>query len=394
MKSIRLRDGKERSLQRRHPWVFDGSIAKGRADAGETVRIEAADGRFLAWGAYSPQSNIRVRAWSFDEAERIDAAFFAARVRRAIALRARLPIDSDAMRLVHGEADGLPGLVVDRYADRLCVQFLFTGSERWKAEIADALLDASALANLYERSDAGVRALEGLTPQTGWLRGDGETTVTIREHGWSLQVDMARGHKTGYYLDQRDNRRRFADWVRHFGADDVLNCYSYTGSFAVAALAGGARHVTSVDSSAAALAQAEANVALNGFDAARHRVVDADVNQTLRELLAAGRSFDAVVLDPPKFAASAAQTERAARAYQDINRLALKLLRPGGLLLSFSCSGGISAELFHKIVAGAGIDAGVDGQVLAQLGAGCDHPKTSVFPDGEYLKGLAILKAA
>lgn len=396
MKSIRLRPGKERSLLRRHPWVFEGSIASGKADPGETVRVDAADGSFLAWAAYSPASQIRVRAWSFDAAERIDAAFFARRVQRAVAMRGRLAIDSDALRLVHGEADGLPGLVADRYGDTLSVQFLSAGVERWKAAIADALLAATGCARLYERSDASVRELEGLPTASGWLRkpneDSGATELTIREHGWRLTVDVAEGHKTGYYLDQRDNRQRFMQLVRQFSCRRVLNCYSYTGGFSVAALAGGATHVTSVDSSAPALARAQAHVAMNGHDAAAHEALDADVNATLRRLIDEGASFDAIVLDPPKFAPTASHAERAARAYKDINRLALKLLVPGGLLLTFSCSGGVDASLFHKIVAGAGLDAGVDGYLLQRLEAAPDHPTTITFPEGEYLKGLAILK--
>jgi 23S rRNA (cytosine1962-C5)-methyltransferase len=393
MKSIRLRDGKERSLLRRHPWVFQGSVGSGKADPGETVRIEAADGRFLAWGSYSPTSMIRVRAWSFDEAERIDRAFFQRRLAAALALRQRLPIDSDGVRLVHGEADGLPGLIVDRYGHTLSAQFLSAGTERWRDTLADLLLAASGATRLYERSDSGVRTLEGLQPRAGWLRGDGDPVLTIREHDWRLTLDVAEGHKTGFYLDQRDNRARFASWVRHFGLKRVLNCYCYTGGFSVAALAGGADEVLSVDSSAPALERARAHVALNGFDPARHQALDADVNQLLRDRLKAGESFDAIVLDPPKFAPTAAHADRAARAYKDINRLALKLLRPGGLLLTFSCSGGIGAELFHKIVAGAGVDAGVDAAILARLEGAPDHPTTLVFPEGEYLKGLALLKA-
>ncbi len=398
MKSIHLLPGKERSLQRRHPWVFAGSVARGKADPGETVRVVAADGSFLAWGAYSPSSSIRVRAWSFDEADRIDAAFLQRRVARAVALRARLPIASTGMRLVHGEADGLPGLIVDRYADTLSVQFSSAGSERWKAALADALMAATGAARLYERSDASVRELEGLLPQTGWLRGEpnnpGDTTVQIAEHDWQLTLDVAHGHKTGFYLDQRDNRAAFARWVRQLGLQDVLNCYCYTGGFSVAAFAGGAARVTSVDSSAPALERVQAHVQLNGFDAAASSCHDADVNAFLRASLEAGRRFDAIVLDPPKFAPTAAHAERAARAYKDINRLALKLLAPGGLLFTFSCSGGISADLFHKIVAGAAADAGADGAILQRLEASSDHPTTMEFPEGEYLKGLAILKQA
>jgi 23S rRNA (cytosine1962-C5)-methyltransferase len=392
MKTVQLRPGKERSLQRRHPWVFEGSVAGGRADAGETVRVQGADGSFQAWAAYSPSSMIRLRAWSFDEAERIDRAFFERRIAQALAVRARLPIASDGLRLVHGEADGLPGLIVDRYADTLCAQFLSSGVERGKASIADALLKATGLTRLYERSDASVRALEGLEPRTGWLRGGGATEVGIREHDWRLTLDVAEGHKTGYYLDQRDSRKLFADSVRHFGCRRVLNCYSYTGGFSVAALAGGAERVISVDSSALALARAAAHVALNGFDASRHDTLDADVNQTLRECIARGERYDAIVLDPPKFAPTAAHAERAARAYKDINRLAFTLLEPGGLLFTFSCSGGVSADLFHKIVAGAGLDAGIDGLFYARLGAAPDHPMTVTFPEGEYLKGLVVIK--
>ena len=394
MKIIRLREGKERSLLRHHPWVFQGSVERGKADPGETVRVESAEGKFLCWGAFSPSSMIRVRAWTFDEAERVDHAFFKRRIARALALRARLPIESDGVRLVHGEADGLPGLIVDRYGEVLSAQFLSAGMERWRDALADILLAATGCTRLYERSDSGVRALEGLEPRAGWLRGDGPTDLVIREHGWRLNLDVAQGHKTGFYLDQRDNRALFARWVRHFGLQRVLNCYCYTGGFSVAALAGGAQHVVSVDSSAPALDKARANVALNGFDAARHEALDADVNAFLRQQLQAGASFDAIVLDPPKFAPTASHAERAARAYKDINRLALKLLAPGGLLLTFSCSGGVGAELFHKIVAGAAADAGVDGALLQRLEGAPDHPTTLVFPEGEYLKGLAVLRAA
>ena len=397
MKTITLREGKERSVIRRHPWIFQGSVAKGRADSGETVRVESHDGRFLAWGAFSPTSQIRVRAWTFDESERVDAAFFERRIAQALSLRSRLAIASNGVRLIHGEADGLPGLIVDRYGDLLSAQFLSAGMERWKDVIADALLAATGCRCLYERSDSGVRQLEGLPLLSGWLRRPDDvpetaTTVTIQEHDYRLTLDVAEGHKTGYYLDQRDNRKYFADLVRQLGAKSVLNCYSYTGGFSVAALAGGAEEVYSVDSSAPALARATAHVTLNGFDPARHTALDADVNGTLRRFLTEGKRFDAIVLDPPKFAPSAAHADRASRAYKDINRLGLKLLNPGGVLLTFSCSGGISGELFHKIVAGAGMDAGVDGYLVRRLEAAPDHPTTIAFPEGEYLKGLVIVQ--
>lgn len=392
MKVIRLREGRERSLLRRHPWIFDSAIGKGAADPGETVRVEGHDGRFLAWAAFSPASRIRARAWSFDETERIDAAFFRRRLAEAVAMRQRLQVPSDGVRLVHGESDGLPGFVVDRYGDTLVAQFLSAGAERWKKVLADALLEVTGLARLYERSDANARGLEGMNEAAGWLRGEGPTEIVIREHDWRFGLDVATGHKTGFYLDQRESRARFADWVRRLGCQRVLNCYCYTGGFTVAALAGGAGEVTSIDSSGPALERARANVALNGFDAARAEFLDADVNASLRRFGEAGRTFDAIVLDPPKLAPTAAHAERAARAYKDINRLALKLLAPGGILFTYSCSGGISADLFHKIVASAGADAGVDGYIADRLGAAPDHPMTLAFPEGEYLKGLLVLR--
>lgn len=394
MKSIRLKEGKERSLHRRHPWVFESAIAKGSADAGETVRITAADGRFLAWAAFSPSSKIRARVWSFDEAQRIDAPFLEAAVQASVRARAGFDIQSDSARLVHGESDGLPGLIVDRYGDTLVAQFLSAGVERFKPVLADALLAATGLHKLYERSDTNARALEGLPEAVGWLRGEGPTDLVIEEfdhqHRWRLGLSIAQGHKTGFYLDQRDSRLSFAHTVRRLKAKRVLNCYCYTGGFTVAALAGGAEHVVSVDSSGPALAQARANVVLNGFDESKCVFLDADVNATLRQLGEQGEVFDAIVLDPPKFAPTAAHAERAARAYKDINRLGLKLLAPGGVLFTYSCSGGISADLFHKIVASAGSDANVNGYITQRLGGAPDHPMTLNFPEGEYLKGLVV----
>ena len=392
MKTLRLRPGKERSLLRRHPWIFESAIAKGGGDAGETVRVESAEGQFLGWAAFSPASKIRARVWSFEAEQRIDAAFFARTLQKAIAARQRLEVRSNGVRLVHGESDGLPGLVVDRYGDTLVAQFMSAGAERWKPVIADALLQATGLACLYERSDGNSRALEGLPLATGWLRGDGPVDLLLQEHDWQLALNIAEGHKTGFYLDQRDSRKRFADTVRRLGLQRVLNCYCYTGGFTVAALQGGATEVTSIDSSGPALAQAAGNVALNGLDAGRATFLDADVNASLRRFIDEGRRFDAIVLDPPKLAPTVAHAERAARAYKDINRLAFKLLEPGGLLFTFSCSGGISADLFHKIVASAGADAGVDGFIVERLGGAPDHPMTLSFPEGEYLKGLVVMR--
>jgi 23S rRNA (cytosine1962-C5)-methyltransferase len=420
MKTITLREGKERALERRHPWIFDNAIAKGGGDSGETVRVESFDGRFLAWAAYSPSSKIRARAWSFVEADRIGAEYFVAACASSVKARARFNIQSDSMRLVHGESDGLPGLIVDRYGDTLVAQFLSAGVERWKQPIAEALLQATGLVKLYERSDASSRALEGLEPTTGWLRGgDGKTSpgnaspgntspveITMTEHDYRLSVNIAEGHKTGFYLDQRDSRKKFAQYAQRLQFKRLLNCFCYTGGFTVAALSGlraagvldvnangiASHHITSIDSSGPAIERAKANVALNGFNAAHTTFMDADVNASLRQFDAAGQSFDAIVLDPPKFAPTAAHADRAARAYKDINRLAFKILEPGGVLFTYSCSGGINADLFHKIVAGAGIDAGVDGYISERLGGAPDHPMTINFPEGEYLKGLIVVK--
>ena len=392
MKTIRLKEGKERSLQRRHPWIFDSAIAKGSADPGETVRVESHAGQFLAWAAFSPASRIRARAWSFVQEDRIDPEFIAAACQRAIRARLRFDIPSDGMRLVHGESDALPGLIVDRYGDTLVAQFLSAGAQRWKAVLIDALQKETGLERLYERSDTQSRALEGLEAASGWLSGQGPTELSIREHDWTLTLDIATGHKTGFYLDQRDSRGKFAAYARRLGFERVLNCYCYTGGFTIAALAGGAGHVTSIDSSAPALARARAHVELNGMDTSRTDFLDADVNASLRRFIEEGRSFDAIVLDPPKLARTAAHAERAARAYKDINRLALKLLEPGGVLFTYSCSGGISADLFHKIVASAGADAGVDGYIGERLSGSSDHPMTPAFPEGEYLKGLVVMR--
>jgi 23S rRNA (cytosine1962-C5)-methyltransferase len=392
MKTIRLHDGRERSLLRRHPWIFDGAIASGDADAGETVRVESHTGKFLGWAAFSPSSKIRARVWSFDESQCIDDSFFIARIAQAISARGRFDVKSNGLRLIHGESDGLPGLVVDCYADTLVAQFSSCGSEKWKACIVAALLAQTGLTRLYERSDASVRALEGLPEATGWLAGAGDTGITIDEHDWVLSLDVAEGHKTGFYLDQRDSRQKFAAAARRRQFQNVLNCYCYTGGFTVAALAGGAGHVTSIDSSGPAIERAKANVALNGFDASRTTMLDADVNVMLRQYQQQGKTFDAIVLDPPKFAPTVKHAERAARAYKDINRLALAILAPGGVLFTYSCSGGISADLFHKIVASAGTDAGVDAFITERMGGAPDHPMTIAFPEGEYLKGLVLVK--
>lgn len=404
MKTITLKPGKERSALRFHPWVFDSAIAKGGGDAGETVRVESHTGQFLGWAAFSPSSKIRARIWSFQQRERIDSAFFERQVAAAVAMRDRLQVPSNGVRLIHGEADGLPGLIVDRYDDTLVAQFLSAGTERFKAEIVKALVLHTAAQRVFERSDSGVRSMEGLPAVTGWLhRADGasdDTAIVIQEHDWTLQLDIAEGHKTGFYLDQRDSRLKFAEYAKGLNLRQVLNCYCYTGGFTVAALSGmrqsgalgAGTEVISVDSSGPAIAKAQANVQRNGFSADNASFMDADVNATLRSLHKEGRQFEGIVLDPPKFAPSAAHAERAARAYKDINRWAFKLLAPGGVLFTYSCSGGIPPELFHKIVASAGTDSGVDAYILERVQAAPDHPMTVNFPEGEYLKGLILMK--
>ena len=388
-----LKPGKEKSLLRHHPWVFSGAIARveGEPASGATVRVLSADGAFLAQAAYSPQSQIRGRVWTWQADEAVDAAFLRRRLQTALDYRKSLVAQSDAMRLVHGESDGLPGLIVDRYGDQLVAQFLSAGMDAGRETIADLLVELSGVPNLYERSDADVRGLEALPERSGAMRGKAPAgPVVIGEHAIKIQVDVATGHKTGFYLDQRDNRHRVYSAVQGMPNAEALNCFCYTGAFSLAMLKGGAKSVLSIDSSGPALELARSNITVNGLDPARAEWLEADVFKALRELRDAGRMFDVIVLDPPKFAPTPATVERATRAYKDINLLALKLLRPGGLLFTYSCSGGVSADLFNKIIAGAASDAGAQVRVEGRLQAGADHPVLLSFPEGEYLKGLVL----
>jgi len=392
-----LKPGKERSLRRRHPWVYDTAVGRiqGSPASGETVAVRSHDGQWLAWAAYSPSSTLRARCWTFAESDRVDGSWLAAHVREAVSRRAHLAPEADALRLVFGEADGLPGLIADRYAGQLVVQFQAAGVEAHRDLLLDALVAATGCANVFDRSDSAGRAREGLAPVHGTVRGvEPPPRIAIREHGRRAWVDVRSGHKTGYYIDQRDNRQLAFALAkrarRQLGRDiDALNCFCYTGAFSVA-LAGGAASVLSIDSSADALALAEENWRLNGLPEAAAQWQSANVFDALRSLRAEARSFDLIVLDPPKFAASHHHVERAARAYKDINLSALRLLARGGYLLTFSCSGAIGVELFQKIVAGAVIDAGVEAQLLRRLAAGEDHPLRMTHPEGEYLKGLLL----
>ncbi len=394
MAQVILKPGREKSLARRHPWVFSGAVGQVQGDPadGETVAVLSARGEFLAWAAYSSQSQIRLRVWTWKREATVDAGLLRRRLGAAIIARQELipPGVTNAVRLVHGESDGVPGLIVDRYAGMLVMQVLSSGAERWREEIADLLVELSPGIGLYERSDVDVRGLEGLPERACPVRGEPPPErILITENGLKFWVGVATGHKTGFYLDQRANRLR----VRELAAGKkVLDCFSYTGGFAVNALAGGAHSVLAVDSSGAALRAGQENVVLNGLPQEKAEWLEGDVFQALRAFRDQGRSFDLIILDPPKFAPTSAQAQRAARGYKDINLLAFKLLRPGGLLVTFSCSGGISLELFQKIVAGAALDAGVEAQIVETLHQGVDHPVSLNFPEGAYLKGLVVLK--
>ena len=382
-----LKPGREKSLLRRHPWIFSGAIARveGAPEAGDVLAVEDAQGRFLAWAGYNAHSQISARVWSWRQDETVDAAFFQRRVARAVAARAPLAA-GEGGRLVFGESDGLPGVIADRYADTVVLQLGSAAAERWREPLADALLQATGAARVYERSDADVRALEGLPPRCGPLRGpEPPAVIEIVEQGLRFLVDVRHGHKTGFYLDQRANRQLVGSLAR---GRRVLNCFCYTGAFSLHALAGGAAAVLSLDTSAEALVLARRQVALNGPDDGRAEWREADVFQALRALRDAGERFDLIILDPPKFAPTRAHAEKAARGYKDINLLAFKLLSPGGLLASFSCSGGIGPELFQSIVAGAALDAGVDAAIVHTLGQAPDHPVLLAFPESAYLKGL------
>ena len=390
-----LKQDREKPVLNRHPWIFSGAIKRVDEEAhdGDLVRVESNRGQYLATGYLNRRSQIVVRLLTW-EAEAVDRAFWHRRLKRAIAGRQPLASDpaTNAYRLVYAEADGLPGLVVDRYGDWLVLQCLTLGMARLRDEIADLLLDPSLYVaqsllpprGIYARDDADVRRKEGLLLETGRLQGaEPPDRVEILEHGYRFLVDLKRGHKTGFYLDQHENRRRTATLCPGV---DVLNAFAYTGAFGVYAGGARARSVINVDTSTEALAEAEQNLAINGC--APQEMVAGDVFQVLRDYRDEGRSFDLVILDPPKFATSQAQVMNASRGYKDVNLLAMQILRPGGLLVTFSCSGLVSADLFQKIVFGASVDAGRDVQILEHLAQGADHPVLLTFPESAYLKGF------
>jgi 23S rRNA (cytosine1962-C5)-methyltransferase len=390
--AIHLKPGRDKSVRQRHPWIFSGAVdrVEGSPASGSTVEVYGSSREKLGQAAFSPLSNIRARMWSWDIDEPVDSRFIHSRLERAIALRQSLVSseETDAIRLVHGESDGLPGVVIDQYRDIVVLQCLSAGAEFWRQALVDGLIDLLKPVSIVERSDVDVRALEGLEQRVGVVYGELPSEhLRILENGLHFGIDVLGGQKTGFYIDQRRNRQRVRQLVN---GRSVLNCFSYTGAFSVYALAGGAQDVLSVDSSADALRWGAENIALNGFPTGAARWEEADVFQALRTMRDRDMHYDAIILDPPKFAPTAAQAERAARGYKDINLLAFKLLRPNGLLFTFSCSGGVSPDLFQKIVSGAAIDAGVDARIVERFEQGPDHPVALNFPEGAYLKGLVV----
>ena len=395
MFNVQLKVGREKSLLRGHPWIFSGSIAnvdpeKDQLMSGETVRVVDNSGSFLGWGAFSPASKIRIRIWSRDPDEIIDADFFRSRLERAIHRRERIADRNitNAFRLVHAESDGIPGLIVDQYADTLVVQFLASGAELWRDTLINLLGEMTDCEQIYERSDAKVRGLEGLPVRNGLLKGNDDfSEIQIKENGLAYWVDIRHGQKTGFFLDQRNNRAK----VRTLAANrTVLDCFAFSGGFSISALAGDAKRVVAVESSKDALELGRKNAELNSLPKDMIEWVEGDVFQELRSFRDKGEGFDMVILDPPKFAPTVAHAQRAAKGYKDINLLGLKLLNPEGLLVTFSCSGGVSEEFFQKVLAGAAVDAGVEANILARLGPGPDHPVALNFPEGAYLKGFVI----
>jgi len=388
---IHLKGGREKSLLRKHPWIFSGAIERveNAPASGDTVEVVDAGGKFVARAAFSPASQIRARVWTFDSAEPVDVDFFRRRLVRALDSRGALGLlgGSTACRLVFAESDGLPGLIADRYADYVVCQFLAAGVERWREEIADLLMDLVGPRGVYERSEASARKKEGLTSQRGLLRGaEPPAEVEVEAGGGRWLVDVVNGQKTGAYLDQQRNRLRVAELA---AGGELLDAFSYTGGFAIAALLGGANSATLVESSAEALRVAEREAEANGV-AERCRFVAASVFDELRAQREAGRRYDLVVLDPPKFVHSADQINSGSRGYKDVNMLGLQLVRQGGVLATFSCSGHVDAALFQKIVAGAALDARRDAQIIERLSQPADHPVAIEFPEAEYLKGLIL----
>ncbi|RLC97546.1 MAG: 23S rRNA (cytosine(1962)-C(5))-methyltransferase RlmI [Chloroflexi bacterium] len=391
--TIILKRNRARPVVQHHPWLFSGAIARIEGDAvdGDIVDVLDAGRNWLARGYLNRHSQITVRLLTWQQDEQVDRAFWRRRLERAVAARRSLANDpsTTAYRLVHAESNYLPGLIVDQYGGWLVVQFLTLGVERRKEELISLLVELlDGVSGVYERSDVDVRAKEGLGKRAGLLWGaEPPELVEALENGHSFLVDVRKGHKTGFYLDQRENRARLA----HFCAGaEMLDAFAYSGGFSVYAAAGGALRVTLVDSSAPALELARRNFALNSFEGCDAEYVEDDVFSVLRGYRAQGRRFDVIALDPPKLAHSRREVKRAARAYKDANLLAFQLLQPGGVLFTFSCSGAITSDLFQKIIFGAALDAGREAQIVGHLAQGADHPVALTFPEGAYLKGMIV----
>ncbi|MGY2575988.1 class I SAM-dependent methyltransferase [Vibrio sp. C8] len=390
--AIYLVKGRDKSLRRKHPWVFSRGIQRieGEPSLGETVDVYSNDGQWLAKAAYSPHSQIRARVWSFEK-EEIDSAFFVKRIQQAQMLRDDF-IERDGLtgyRLIAAESDGLPGITIDKYDNYLVCQLLSAGAEYQKETLVQALNTCFPECHIYERSDVAVRKKEGLEERVGVLHGElPPKSVVIEENGIKINVDIVNGHKTGFYLDQRDSRLQSMKYVKD---KEVLNCFSYTGGFGLYALKGGAKRVINADVSQPALDTAKFNAELNEFDISKKRAVflNADVFKLLREYRDQGTQFDVVVMDPPKFAESKAQLNGACRGYKDINMLAMQILKPGGTLLTYSCSGLMDQALFQKIIADAALDAGRDVKFVERFEQAADHPTDTAYPEGFYLKGFA-----
>jgi len=392
MNQVILKPGKEKALLRKHPWIFSGAIDKvtGDPDNGSSIQVLDHNRNLLGIGAYSPNSQIRVRMWTFGN-EEIDETFFENKISAAIDRRSFLKekYPDTAWRLIHAESDKIPGLIVDQYNDVLVVQVLSSGVEYHKDLIFKVLQKFTGLDKIYERSDLDIRKLEGLKKRSGVVSGHFSSELIIKEGGYDFFVDLDNSQKTGFYLDQRLNRRIVAGYCEN---KSVLNAFAFTGGFSIYAMGGGATGVTSLDSSKVALELAQRNQELNSFLSIDHEIIESDAFLGLRKMRDQARKFDVVILDPPKFAPTAASVRRASRAYKDINLLGFKLLNPGGILATFSCSGGISQDLFQKIVADAALDAKAEVSILERLNQGPDHPVSLAFPEGAYLKGLICLK--
>ena len=385
-----LKSGREKPVLNRHPWVFSGAINRieGNPENGDVVDVWNSRARFVARGIYNEKSQIRVRLLTWNPNDVIDSDFWRRRLRRAIAGRQALITsqETDAFRLVHSEADGLPGLIVDQYGPWLVVQFLALAVERYRNSIIDVLTDLLAPIGINERSDVEVREQEGLVPVAGPVWGElPPDLIEIMENGHTFLVDVKMGHKTGFYLDQRENRQRVS---KYFPDKEVLNAFAYTGAFAVYAAYAGARRIINVDSSERMLQMAERNMRRNGFGDREDVYAPADVFEIMRAYENNKWKFDVVILDPPKFAHSKRQVEKATRGYKDINLLGMKLIKPGGVLITFSCSGSVSADLFQKVLFGAAVDAGRHVQIIERLSQGSDHPILLTYPESEYLKGV------